>query len=151
MCVPLKVWVCMFIVVQSLSRVRLFVTPWAAARRTSLPFAISWSLLRLTSIEWVMPSNHLTLCCPFSGEESAYQCRRPGFDPCVLKVPWRRKWPSTPFLPGKSHGQRSLAGYSQLGRKELDTTEHLASSVYVWGCVSTWVNEWACGYESLSV
>ena len=38
--------------------------------------------------------------------------------------PWRRKWQSTPvFLPGKSHGQRSLVGYSPWGHKELDTTE----------------------------
>ena len=38
---------------------------------------------------------------------------------------WRRKWHPTPgFLPGKSHGQRSLAGYSSWGQKELDTTEH---------------------------
>ena len=40
--------------------------------------------------------------------------------------PWRRKWQSTPvFLPGKSHGQRSLAGYSPWGRKESDKTERL--------------------------
>ena len=40
------------------------------------------------------------------------------------KVPWRRKWQSTPvLLPGKSHGQRSLVGYSPWGRKESDTTE----------------------------
>ena len=41
------------------------------------------------------------------------QCRRPGFDPWVGKTPWRRKWQPTPgFLPGESHGQRSLEGYS---------------------------------------
>ena len=40
------------------------------------------------------------------------------------RVPWRRKWQPTPvFLPGESHGQRSLAGYSPLGHKELDMTE----------------------------
>ena len=53
-------------------------------------------------------------------------CRRPGFDPCVGKIPWRRKWQSTPvFLPGESHGQRSLAGRSPQGHKESDTTERL--------------------------
>ena len=52
------------------------------------------------------------------------QCRRPGFNPWVGKIPWRRKWQPTPvFLSGKSHGQRSLAGYSPWGHKELDTTE----------------------------
>ena len=54
------------------------------------------------------------------------QCRRPAFDPWVGKIPWRRKWQPTPvFLPGKSHGQRSLAGYSLRGCKESDTTEQL--------------------------
>ena len=53
-------------VVQSLSRVQLFVTPWIAAPQASLSFTISWSLLKLMSIELVMPSNHLILCCPFS-------------------------------------------------------------------------------------
>ena len=48
------------------------------------------------------------------------------FDPWVGKIPWRRKWQSTPGLwPGKSHGQRSLVGYSPWGRKESDTTERL--------------------------
>ena len=54
------------------------------------------------------------------------QCGRPGFDPWVGKIPWRRKWQSTPgLLPGKSHGQRSLVGYSPRGCKESDTTERL--------------------------
>ena len=50
--------------VQSLSRVRLFATPWIAARQASLSFTISRSSLRLTSIESVMPSSHLILCHP---------------------------------------------------------------------------------------
>ena len=48
-------------VVQTLSPVRLFVTPWTAARQASLSFTITWSLLRLKCIESVMPSNHLIL------------------------------------------------------------------------------------------
>ena len=48
------------------------------------------------------------------------------FKPLVRKMPWRRDWLPIPvFLPEKSHGQRSLAGYSPWGRKELDTTERL--------------------------
>ena len=48
-----------------------------------------------------------------SGKEPICQCRRCGFDPCIGKIPWRRAWQATPvFLPGESHGQRSLAGYS---------------------------------------
>ena len=50
--------------VQSLSHVRPFATPWTAARQASLSFTISQSSLKLMSIESVMPSNHLILCCP---------------------------------------------------------------------------------------
>ena len=56
----------MFIVVaQSLSHVKLLMTPWTAACQASLSFTISWSLLKLMSIELVMPSKHLILCGPF--------------------------------------------------------------------------------------
>ena len=48
------------------------------------------------------------------------QCRKPRFNPWVGKTPWRRKWQPTPeFLPGKSHGQRSLVGYSPWGLKRV--------------------------------
>ena len=54
---------------------------------------------------------------------------RGGFDPWVRKVPWRREWlPTLVFLPGESHGQRSLVGYSPWGRKESETTEQLTLS-----------------------
>ena len=62
-----------------------------------------------------------------SGKESACQCRRSnrsGFNPWLGKIPWRRKGqPTLVFSPGKSHGQRSLAGCGPWGRKESDTTE----------------------------
>ena len=55
-----------------------------------------------------------------SGKESTCQCRRPRFDPWVRKIPWRREWQSmSVFLPGKSHGQRSLASYSSWGRERV--------------------------------
>ena len=58
-----------------------------------------------------------------SGKESTCQCRRHRFDPWVGKIPWRRKWQPTPvFLPGESHGQRSLVGYSPWGCKGSNTT-----------------------------
>ena len=63
------------------------------------------------------------------GKKSAYQCRRLGFDLWARKIPWRRNWLPTPvFLPGEFHGQRSLAGYSPWGCKELDMTEELPLS-----------------------
>ena len=52
------------------------------------------------------------------------RCRRCRFDPWIWKIPWRRAWQPAPvFLPGASHGQRSLVGYSPYGCKGLDTTE----------------------------
>ena len=52
------------------------------------------------------------------GKSVCLQCGRPGFDSWIGKIPWRRKWQSTPaLLPGKSHGQRSLVGYSPWGCK----------------------------------
>ena len=53
-----------YIIVQSLSHAQLFATPWTAAGQSSLFFTISWSLLKLMSIELVMPSKHLILCRP---------------------------------------------------------------------------------------
>ena len=69
------------------------------------------------------------------GKESTCQCRRGKrcrFDPCVGKIPWRRNWqPTAVFLPGKFHGQKSLAGYSPWGCKELNTTEQLSAGSHL--------------------
>ena len=67
------------------------------------------------------------------------QCGRPGFDPWVEKIPWRRRWqPTSVFLPGKSHGWRSLAGYSPWGHKESDMTVQLMTHILIpywfWQC-----------------
>ena len=76
------------------------------------------------SLRSYLPRKHWWL----SGKESACQYKTHGrcqFDPWVRKILWRRKWQPAPvFLPGKSHGQRSLASYSTWGCKESDTTEH---------------------------
>ena len=56
------------------------------------------------------------------------QCRRPGFSPWVGKI-WRKGWqPTLVFLPGESHGQRNLEGYSSWGLKELDRIEQLTQT-----------------------
>ena len=60
-----------------------------------------------------------------SGKESTCRFRRHGFNPWVRRMPWRRKWQPTPvFLPGKSHAQGSLVGYSPWGRR---VGHHLAT------------------------
>ena len=66
--------------------------------------------------------------CSSVGKRICLQCRRPGFDPWVGKSSWSWKWQPTPvFLPGKSHGQGSLAGYCPWGHKEPNTTELLST------------------------
>ena len=58
------------------------------------------------------------------------RCKRHRFDPWVRMIPWRRSWQLTlVFLPGESHGQRSLVGYSPQSHKELDTAEVENSAV----------------------
>ena len=75
-----------------------------------------------------------------SGKKSACQCRkckRCRFNPQDGKMPWKRKWQPTPvFLPGESHGQRSLAGYSPWGRKKSDRTEQLSTPSLTYRCWS---------------
>ena len=83
------------------------------------------------------------------------QCGRPGFDPWVGKIPWRRDWHSTPvFLPRKYHGQRSLVGYSPGGLKVrhdwATNTDKLSSSgdwilIIMPGAYHSnihWLNKW---------
>ena len=66
-----------------------------------------------------------------SGKEYFCQCRRHRFDPWFGKMPRRRKWQPTPVvLPGKSHGQGSLVGYSPWGHKVSDTTEQLNNNCH---------------------
>ena len=56
------------------------------------------------------------------GKSICLRCRRPGFNPWVRKIPWRREWQPTPvFLPEEFHGHRCLVGYSPWGYKESDT------------------------------
>ena len=78
------------VTVQSLSHVQRFETPWAAARQASLSFTISWSLLKFKSIESVMPSNHLILCCPLL-LPSVFPRIRVFSNESVLRIRWP-KW-----------------------------------------------------------
>ena len=91
------------------------------------------SQFRCTSLAWRILSITL-LACEMSttvhpggsdSKESACSVGDPGSIPWVRKIPWRRKWLSTPvFFPGKFHGQRSLVGSSPWCCKQLDMTEH---------------------------
>ena len=78
----------MVAVVQSLSRVQLFVTPWTAAHQVPLSFTISQSLLKLMSIESVMPSNHLILCCPLLFLPSVFPSMRVFSNELAVCIRW---------------------------------------------------------------
>ena len=78
--------------VQLLSRVRLFVTPWTAACQASLFITNSRSLLKLMSIESLMPSNHLILCCPFLLQPWIFPSIRDFFNESALHIRWPKYW-----------------------------------------------------------
>ena len=101
-------------------KVSFITTPHPPPPDFVLSLSRSHSLFCSFILETLSPRLQLTW------ERICLQCRRPRFNPWVGKILWRRKWQPTPvFLPGKSHGQRSLVGYSPWGHKESDTTERL--------------------------
>ena len=80
------------IVVQSLSPVQFFVTPWTAAHQASLSFTISLSLLKLMSIESMMPPNHLILCLPLFFLSSIFLRIRVFSNELALPIRWPKYW-----------------------------------------------------------
>ena len=78
--------------VQSLSCVWLFVTPWTTARQASLSITNSWSLPKLVSIESVMPSNRLILCCPLLFLPSIFPSIRVFSNESALAIRWPKYW-----------------------------------------------------------
>ena len=90
--------------VQSLSRVRLFATPWIAARQAFLSITISWSSLRLTSIKSVMPSSHLILCRLLSLLPPIPPSIRVFSNESTLRMRWPKYWSfSFSISPSKEH------------------------------------------------
>ena len=79
-------------VVQLFSCVQLFVTPWTAAHQASLSFTIFWSLLKLMTIELVLPSNHLILCCPLFFLPSIVPSIRGSSNESTLHIRWPKYW-----------------------------------------------------------
>ena len=78
--------------VQSLSCVRLFATPWTAAHQASLSIINSRSLLKLKTLESVMPSNHLTFCCPLLLPPLIFPSIRVFSNESVLRIRWPKYW-----------------------------------------------------------
>ena len=78
--------------VQSLSYFQLFATPWTAARQASLSITSSQSLLKLRSIESMMSSNHLILCCPLLLMSSIFPSIRVFSNGSALHIKWPKYW-----------------------------------------------------------
>ena len=104
---------------ESLSCVRLFATPWAAACQAFLSFTISWSFLKVMSIESVMSSNHLILCCPLSLLPSVFPSIKIYSNESVLCITWPKYW-SFSFSISPSNG------YSELISFRIDWFDFLA-------------------------
>ena len=93
-----------FSLVQSLSCVRLFATPWTAPGQASLSITNSWSLLKLTSIESVMPSNHLILCYFLFLQPAIFPSIRVFSNESVLHIRWPKYWSfSVSISPSNEH------------------------------------------------
>ena len=82
----------MFVVVQSLSHVQLFATPWTDTRQASLSFTISWRLLKFMSVESVIQSIHLILCRPLLFLPSVFPSIRVFSSESVLQIKWPKYW-----------------------------------------------------------
>ena len=99
-------------------------------------------LLYFQMVQQEKKSVHLCLCFQAAlviknSPANAGRRKRCEFHPWVEKIPWRKKWQPTPvFLPGETHGQRSLVDYSPWGDKELDMTK-VTKCMYVCVCVHT--------------
>ena len=96
--------------VQLLSHVQLFVTPWTAACQASLSITNSWNLLKLMSIELVMPSNHLILCHPLLLLPSVFPSSRVFSNESVLCIRWPKDW-SFSFSLGPSKVYSGLISF----------------------------------------
>ena len=131
-------------------------TPWTAAHQAPPSMGVSrqkyWSGVPLPSpyssprkwkshsqfanSQWVENAEEKGLSRLLSGKESTCQCRkckRLEFDPWVRQIPWRRKWQPTPVsLSGKSHGQRTLVGYSPWDCKGSKMTKHAYKYIRIW-------------------
>ena len=117
------------LVVQLLSRVRLFVTPWAAACQASLSVTNSRSLLKLISIESVIPSSHLILCrCPLLLLPSIFPSIRVFFRESTLCIRWPKYW-SFSFSVGPSNEYSGL--YFQFLEDPASCFSVAAAAVYI--------------------
>ena len=129
----LKPWNSFFFVVQLLSHIWLFATPWTAARHPSLSITNSWSLLKLMSTESVMPSNHLNLCCPLLLLPSILPSIRVFSNESVLRIRWPKYWSfSFSISPSNNIQDWLLLGLTGLISLQSKGLSRVFSSTAVW-------------------
>ena len=123
-----------FVIVQSLSCV-LFVTPWTAAHQASVSFTISWSLLKLMSVESVMPSNHLILCHPLLLLPSIFPSIKVFSSESALRIRWPNYWSFSlsisPSMNIQGWSPLEWTGWISLQFKGLS---RVFSSTTIWNC-----------------
>ena len=105
------------VVVQSLSHAQVFATPWTAARQVSLSFTICCSLLRLMSIELVMPSNYLIFCHPLLLLPSIFPSIRVFSSESALHIRWPKYW-SFGFSISTSSEYSGLISFQKSSKKD---------------------------------
>ena len=113
--------------VQSLSHVQLFVTSWTAACQASLSITNSWSLLKLMSIETVMPSNHPILCRPLLCLPSIFPSIRAFSNESVLRLRWPKYW-SFSFSTRSSNEYSGLISF-RIDRQDLPAVQGTLKSL----------------------
>ena len=129
--------------VQSLIPVQLFVTPWTAAHQASLSITNSQSLLKLMSIELVMPSNHLILCCPLL-PPPIFPSIRVFSNESVLHIRWPKYW-SFSFSPSNEYSGLISFRMDWLDLLAVQGTlksllQHHSSKTSILWCSALWSN-----------
>ena len=139
--------------VQSLSRVRLFATPWIAARQASLTITNSRSLLRLMSIELVMPSNHLILCHPLLLLPWIFPSMKVFSDNSVLRIRWPKYWSfGFSISPSSEYSGLISSRMDWLDLLEVQGTlksllQHHSSKASILWCSAFFNSPTVCGYS----
>ena len=123
------------IVVQLLSHVWLSVTPWTAALQTSLSFTISWSLLKLMSIESLMPSNHIILCHPLLLLPSVLPSIRVFSSELAFCIRWPKYWS---FITQKESRTNCETEARTWGRYHVGHKKEKGKSIFSPNCLDTW-------------
>ena len=133
------------VVVQSLSCVQLFATPWTAAHQASLDFTVSWSLLKLVSNESVMPSNHLILCCLLLLLPSIFPSIRLFSNESAFCIRWPKYWsfsisPSNEYSGLISFRMNWFGLLAVQGTLKSILQHHSSKASILWHQPSLWSN-----------